>query len=160
MTDQNDKNANPGSNFPWSPQTQLVHGGTLRSEFGETSEALFATSGYAYKSAEQAAGRFTEEDPGFTYSRFDNPTVQMFEDRMKLLEGAEAARATATGMAAVTAALLSYLSAGDHIVAAKALFGSCRYVVENLCPRFGITTTLIDGTDNKAWEEAVQALPL
>lgn len=156
MTDQNDKTAAPDTSFAWSPQTQLVHGGTLRSEFGETSEALFATSGYAYKSAEQAAGRFTEEDPGFTYSRFDNPTVQMFEDRMKLLEGAEASRATATGMAAVTAALLSYLSAGDHIVAAKALFGSCRYVVEELCPRFGITTTLIDGTDNKAWEEAVQ----
>lgn len=156
MTDQNDKTTNSSASFPWSPQTQLVHGGTLRSEFGETSEALFATSGYAYKSAEQAAGRFTEEDPGFTYSRFDNPTVQMFEDRMKLLEGAEASRATATGMAAVTAALLSYLSAGDHIVAAKALFGSCRYVVEELCPRFGITTTLIDGTDNKAWEEAVQ----
>lgn len=162
MTDRNDKTPTPDTSFPpntsfsWSPQTQLVHGGTLRSEFGETSEALFATSGYAYKSAEQAAGRFTEEDPGFTYSRFDNPTVQMFEDRMKLLEGAEAARATATGMAAVTAALLSYLSAGDHIVAAKALFGSCRYVVEDLCPRFGITTTLIDGTDNKAWEEAVQ----
>lgn len=147
--DQNDQ-------INWSPQTQMVHGGTLRSEFGETSEAIFPTSGYAYKSAEQAAGRFTEEDPGFTYSRFDNPTVQMFEDRMKLLEGAEASRATATGMAAVTSALLSYLSAGDHIVAAKALFGSCRYVVETLCPRFGITTTLIDGTDNDAWAKACQ----
>lgn len=154
MSDQNDtKNQH---SFPWSARTEAVHGGTLRSQFNETSEAIFSTSGYAYESAEQAAGRFTEEDPGFTYSRFDNPTVSMFEDRMKLLEGAEAARATATGMAAVTAALLSYLSAGDHIVAAKALFGSCRYVVEDLCPRFGITTTLIDGTDNEAWAEAVQ----
>ncbi len=152
MSEQNNK----AQSFPWSAQTQMVHGGTLRSQFGETSEAIFMTSGYAYESAEQAAGRFTEEDPGFTYSRFDNPTVSMFEDRMALLEGAEAARATSTGMAAVTAALLSYLSAGDHIVAAKALFGSCRYVVEDLCPRFGITTTLIDGTDNAAWEQAVQ----
>lgn len=154
MSDQD--NEKDDHSFPWSPQTQAVHGGTLRSQFGETSEALFLTSGYAYDSAEQAAGRFTEEDPGFTYSRFDNPTVSMFEDRMKVLEGAEAARATATGMAAVTAALLSYLSVGDHIVAARALFGSCRYVVEELCPRFGITATLIDGTDNEAWAKAVQ----
>lgn len=142
--------------FEWSPQTQMVHGGTLRSQFNETSEAIFATSGYAYESAEQAAARFTEEEPGFTYSRFENPTVEMFEQRMAALEGAPAARATASGMAAVTAALLSYLSAGDHIVAAKALFGSCRYVVETLAPRFGITTTLIDGTDNEAWEKACQ----
>lgn len=154
MSEQDDKNNE--RSFPWSARTEAVHGGTLRSQFGETSEALFLTSGYAYDSAEQAAGRFTEEDPGFTYSRFDNPTVSMFEDRMKMLEGAEAARATATGMAAVTAALLSYLSVGDHIVAARALFGSCRYVVEELCPRFGITATLIDGTDNEAWAEAVQ----
>ena len=115
-----------------------MHGGTLRSQFGETSEALFLTQGFVYTSAEQAEARFKGEDPGFQYSRFANPTVAMFEERIRLLEGAEEARATATGMAAVNAALLCYLKAGDHIVAARALFGSCRYIVETLCPRFGI----------------------
>jgi O-succinylhomoserine sulfhydrylase len=156
MTDPKNQSDPTKRSFPWSDQTEMVHGGTLRSQFGETSEAIFPTSGYVYDSAEQAAARFTEEDKGFTYSRFENPTVEMFEQRMARLEGAEAARGTASGMAAVTAALLSYLSHGDHIVAAKALFGSCRYVVEDLCPRFGITTTLIDGTDNEAWERACQ----
>ena len=140
----------------WRPETRLVHGGTQRSQFGETSEALFLTQSYIYASAEQAEARFKDEDPGYIYSRFSNPTVAMFEERMRLLEGAEAARATATGMAAVTSALLSYLSAGDHIVAARALFGSCRYVVEDLCPRFGIACTLIDGRDVGAWEAAVK----
>lgn len=138
----------------WRPETQLVHGGTLRSEFGETSEALFLTQGYVYRSAEQAEARFKDEDPGFIYSRFSNPTVSMFEERMRLLEGAEAARATATGMAAVTSAILSCLRAGDHIVAARALFGSCRYVVEDLCPRFGIASTLVDGTRLDEWRRA------
>ena len=140
----------------WRPETQLVHGGTLRSGFGETSEALFLTQGYVYASAEQAEARFKDEDPGFIYSRFSNPTVQMFEERMRLLEGAEAARATATGMAAVTSAMLCYLKAGDHVVAARALFGSCRYVVEDLCPRFGIEATLIDGADLSAWAAAMR----
>ena len=140
----------------WRPETRLVHGGTQRSQFGETSEALYLTQSYIYASAEQAEARFKDEDPGYIYSRFSNPTVGMFEERMRLLEGAEAARATATGMAAVTSALLSYLSAGDHIVAARALFGSCRYVVEDLCPRFGIACTLIDGRDVGAWEAAVK----
>ena len=140
----------------WRPETNLVHGGTLRSGFGETSEALFLTQGYVYASAEQAEARFKDEDPGFIYSRFSNPTVAMFEERMRLLEGAEAARATATGMAAVTSAMLAYLKAGDHVVAARALFGSCRYVVEDLCPRFGITATLIDGTDLDAWRRAMR----
>jgi O-succinylhomoserine sulfhydrylase len=140
----------------WRPETRLVHGGTQRSSFGETSEALYLTQSYIYTSAEQAEARFKDEDPGYIYSRFSNPTVGMFEERMRLLEGAEAARATATGMAAVTSALLSYLSAGDHIVAARALFGSCRYVVEELCPRFGIACTLIDGRDVNAWEAAVK----
>jgi O-succinylhomoserine sulfhydrylase len=140
----------------WSPETQLVHGGTLRSQFGETSEALFLTQGFVYASAEQAEARFKNEDPGYQYSRFGNPTVSMFEERMRLLEGAEEARATATGMAAVTAALLGYLRAGDHIVAARAMFGSCRYVVEDLCPRFGISSTLVDGRDLENWREAAR----
>ncbi len=139
----------------WLPETQLVHGGTLRSPFGETSEALFLTQSYIYATAEQAEARFKDEDPGFIYSRFSNPTTAMLEERIRLLEGAEAARATATGMAAVTSALLSYLSAGDHIVAAKALFGSCRYVVEELCPRFGISSTLVDGSDLAQWKAAI-----
>lgn len=141
----------------WQPETRLVHGGTLRSPFGETSEALYLTQSYIYATAEQAEARFKDEDPGYIYSRFSNPTVAMFEERMRLLEGAEACRATATGMAAVTSALLSYLRTGDHIVAARALFGSCRYIVEELCPRFGIGCTLIDGRDTNAWETAVKS---
>jgi O-succinylhomoserine sulfhydrylase len=137
------------------PATQLVHGGTIRSEFGETSEAIFLTQGFVYESAEAAARRFSGEEPGYIYSRFSNPTIAMFEERMRLLEGAEAARATATGMAAVTAALLCQLRAGDHVVAAKALFGSCRYVVEDLLPRYGIGSTLVDGTDLNQWRKAV-----
>ncbi len=138
------------------PETLLVHGGTLRSQFGEMSEAVFLTQGYAYDSAEMAERRFTGEDPGFQYSRFSNPTVQMFEDRMKLLEGAEDARACATGMAAVTASVLGVMSAGQHIVAAKAMFGSCRYIIEDLCPRFGIEFTLVDGRDPDNWKKALK----
>jgi O-succinylhomoserine sulfhydrylase len=140
----------------WSPETRLVHGGTLRSAFAETSEALFLTQSYVYASAEQAEERFKSEAGGFIYSRYANPTVAMFEERTRLLEGAEAARATATGMAAVTSALLCFLKAGDHIVAARALFGSCRYVVEDLCPRFGIASTLVDGRDTNAWRNAMR----
>ena len=147
--------ASPSDPSLWLPETQLVHGGTMRSSFGETSEALYLTQGYIYASAEQAEARFKDEDPGFIYSRFANPTVAMLEERIRLLEGAEAARATATGMAAVTSALLSYLSAGDHVVAAKAMFASCRYVVEELCPRFGISCTLVDGADLAAWKKAI-----
>ena len=116
-----------------------MHGGSLRSQFAETSEALFLTQSYVYASAEQAEERFKNE-AGFIYSRYANPTVAMFEERMRLLEGAQAARATATGMAAVAASLLCFLKAGDHLVAARALFGSCRYVVEDLCPRYGIAS--------------------
>jgi O-succinylhomoserine sulfhydrylase len=140
----------------WAPETQLVHGGTLRSQFGETSEAIFLTQGFVYTSAEQAEARFKNEDPGFQYSRFANPTVSMLEDRLRLFEGAEVCRAMATGMAAVNAALLSYLRAGDHVIAARAMFGSCRYIVETLCPRFGITPTLIDGRDIAEWRKAVR----
>ncbi len=145
-----------GSNNQWGDATKLVHGGTIRSEFGETAEALFLTSGYVYDSAESAEARFKGDEEGYIYSRFLNPTIKMFEERMKLLEGAEDGRATATGMAAVTASMLCYLNAGDHVVSAKALFGSCRYVVEKLLPRFGVEVTLVDGRDLAAWKEAVQ----
>ncbi len=138
------------------PATQLVHGGSLRSAFDETSEALFLTQGYLYDTMEAAEARFKGDDPGFIYSRFSNPTVAMFEKRMAILEGAEAARATATGMAAVTAALMGQLKAGDHIVAARALFGSCLYVVEDLLPRFGVEATLVDGADLDQWRAAMR----
>lgn len=137
-------------------ETRLVHEGTLRSQFNETSEALFLTQGHVYDSAEECAARFAGESSGFLYARFSNPTVAMFERRMASLEGAEAARATATGMAAVTAALMGQLRAGDHVVAARALFGSCRYVIAELLPRFGVAATLVDGCDLAAWEAAVR----
>jgi O-succinylhomoserine sulfhydrylase len=136
--------------------TRLVHAGTMRSEFGETSEALFLTQGFVYDTAEAAEARFKGEEGGFIYSRFSNPTVSMFERRMAELEGAEAARATASGMAAVTASLMGQLRAGDHVVAAKALFGSCRYVIEELLPRFGVASTLVDGIDLDQWRKAVR----
>lgn len=140
----------------WNPETTLVHGGTLRSGFGETSEAMFLTQGYVYDTAEAAEARFKGEEPGFIYSRYANPTVDMFEKRMCALEGAEDARATASGMAAVSAALLCSLRAGDHVVAARALFGSCRWVVETLMPKYGIESTLVDGTDIANWEKAIR----
>jgi O-succinylhomoserine sulfhydrylase len=136
--------------------TLLVHGGGMRSSFGEMSEALFLTQGFAYDTMEAAEARFNGEDPGFIYSRFSNPTVAMFESRMALLEGAEAARATASGMAAVTAAMMGLVKAGDHVVAAKALFGSCRFIVEDLLPRFGVASTLVDGTSLDQWRAAAQ----
>ena len=141
---------------PLHPATQMVHGGTMRSAFGETSEALFLTQGFVYETMEAAEARFKGESPGFVYSRFSNPTVAMFEQRMALLERAEAARATATGMAAVTAALMSLVRAGDHVVAARALFGSCLYIVEDWLPRFGVTSTLVDGADLDQWRAAMQ----
>ncbi len=140
------------------PATRLVHGGTLRSDFGEMSEAIFLTQGFAYDTMEIAEARFKGEDPGFIYARFSNPTVAMFEKRMCLLEGkgAEDARATASGMAAVTAAVMGQVKAGDHIVAAKALFGSCRFIVEDLAPRYGVECTLVDGTDLDQWRAAMR----
>jgi O-succinylhomoserine sulfhydrylase len=140
----------------YRPETRLVHSGTLRSQFGETSEAIFLTQGFVYASAEECERRFKGEDPGFLYSRFSNPDVAMFERRMIELEGAEAARATATGMAAVTTAILAPLKAGDHVVASKAMFGSCRYVVEDLLPRYGIQSTLVDGLDLDQWKKAIR----
>lgn len=140
----------------WRPRTTLVHGATLRSQFGEMSESIFLTQGYVYESAESAEARFKGESPGFIYSRYANPTVDMFEKRMCALEGAEDARATASGMAAVATAILCSLKAGDHIVAARALFGSCRWVIDTLAPRYGIEATLVDGKDIANWEQAVR----
>ena len=142
--------------IPWHEATALVHGGTMRSQFGETSEAIFLNSGYVYETAEQAEARFKGDEEGFVYSRYENPTVAMFEARMCALEGAAAARGTSSGMAAVAASLLCHLKTGDHVVSARALFGSCRYIVEDLLPRLGISTTLIDGRDLAAWEAAVE----
>ena len=138
------------------PATLLVHGATTRSQFNEMSEALYLTQGFAYDTMEQAEARFTGKDPGHIYARYSNPTTAMFEERMALLEGAEAARATASGMAAVTAAVMGQVRAGDHVVAARALFGSCLYVIEELLPRFGVATTLVDGNDLDAWRSAMR----
>jgi len=138
------------------PATAMVHGGTTRSSFGETSEALFLTQGFVYPSAEAAEARFRGDEPGFIYSRYGNPTTRMFEERMMALEGAEDARATASGMAAVAAAMQCQVRAGDHVVAARALFGSCRYVVETVLERCGVACTLVDGRDLDAWRAAVR----
>jgi O-succinylhomoserine sulfhydrylase len=137
-------------------ETCLVQSGILRSPFGETSEALFLTQGYVYENSAQAEARFKGEDPGYQYSRFANPTVSMFEQRMAAFEGAQAARALSTGMAAVTVSLLGQLKAGDHVVASKAMFGSCRYVVEEFLPRYGIPSTLVNGTNLDEWKNAVR----
>ena len=140
----------------WRPQTALVRGGTTRSEHDETSEALYMTSGYVYGSAEEAAAAFSEENPRYIYSRYGNPTVSMFEERLRLLEGAEACRATSSGMAAVYAALVSSLKAGDRVVASRALFGSCHHIVANILPKFGIETVQVDGTDLDQWRDALK----
>jgi O-succinylhomoserine sulfhydrylase len=140
----------------YRPETRLVQSGTLRSQFGETSEALFLTQGFVYDTAEQCEARFTNKEPGYIYARYSNPTVSMFEVRMAEFEGAEAARATASGMAAVTTALVGQVRAGDHVVATKELFGSCRWVVEDFLPRFGVASTLVDGLDLDQWKKAVR----
>jgi cystathionine beta-lyase/cystathionine gamma-synthase len=145
-----------GSTKRYRPETKLVHAGALRSQFGETSEALFLTQGFIYDSAEQCEARFKGEDPGFLYSRFSNPNISMFERRMIELEGAEAARATATGMAAVTTAILAPLKAGDHVVAAKAMFGSCAMWWKICCrvtassPRWSTASTSTSGARDAA----------
>ncbi|MEM7506576.1 MAG: O-succinylhomoserine sulfhydrylase [Pseudomonadota bacterium] len=140
----------------WHTKTKLVHAGGTRSAHGETSEAIFLTQGFVYENAEAAEARFKGDDPGFVYARYGNPTVRMFEERIAALEGAEDAFATASGMAAVHAALMCQLRAGDHVVAARALFGSCLYIVETLCPRFGVDVTLVDGLDLDAWRSAMR----
>jgi O-succinylhomoserine sulfhydrylase len=141
-----------------APATMLVHGGTQRSQFKETSEAIFMNSGYSYPSSQYAEDLFLNKlpKPAHNYSRFANPTVDMFQDRMALLEGAEAARAFATGMSAVTNAVMSQVRAGDHIVASRALFGGCRYVVEDFMPRWGVNSTLVDGRDPENFAKAMQ----
>ncbi|KAA0972430.1 O-succinylhomoserine sulfhydrylase [Aureimonas fodinaquatilis] len=147
---------NPASRRPLRPATAMVHSGTVRSGFGEMSEAIFMTQGFAYDSAQAAEARFKGEEPGFIYSRYANPTTRMFEERMMQLEGAGDARATASGMAAVSAALQCAVQAGDHIVAARALFGSCTYVIQNVLGRAGVTATFVDGRNLDEWRAAVQ----
>ena len=141
----------------WNKRTKLVHGGTRRSQYNEVSEAIFLTQGFVYDTAEQAEARFLKvgEDE-FIYARYGNPTVAMFEDRIAMLEGTEDAFATASGMAAVNAALMSMLKAGDHVVAARALFGSCLYILEDILGRFGVEVTLVDGTDLGQWQAGLR----
>jgi O-succinylhomoserine sulfhydrylase len=140
----------------WEVETQAVRGGLMRTGFGEISEALFLTQSFAYDSAGAADKRFSGEEPGFIYQRFGNPTTQAFEERLALIEGAEACRATASGMAAVNLALTGLVRAGDHIVAGRALFGSCRWILAELMPRMGVETTFVDATDLNAWRNAVR----
>ncbi|MBR9762321.1 MAG: O-succinylhomoserine sulfhydrylase [Rhodobacteraceae bacterium] len=141
----------------FKPRTKLVHGGTRRSQYNEVSEAIFMTQGFVYESAEQAQARFEETGPDeFIYARYGNPTVAMFEDRIAQLEGAEAAFATASGMAAVNNALMASLKAGDHVVAARALFGSCLFILEKVLVRYGVELTLVDGTDLDQWKAAIR----
>lgn len=138
----------------WGPATRAIRGGTVRSEFGETAEALYLSSGFTYDAAGEAAARFAGEVAGHTYSRLQNPTVGMLEERLALLEGAEACRTMASGMAAMTAVVLSALSAGDHAIAARTMFGSCRWLFDHLLPRFGIETTIVAGPDPQEWAAA------
>ena len=141
----------------WNKRTQAVHGGIRRSQYNEVSEAIYLTQGFVYDTAEQAEARFLECGPDeFIYARYGNPTVSMFEQRIAALEGAEDAFATASGMAAVNGALTSMLKAGDHIVSAKALFGSCLYIVESILTRFGVDVTFVDGTDLEQWKAAIR----
>ncbi|EEE38445.1 O-succinylhomoserine sulfhydrylase [Rhodobacteraceae bacterium KLH11] len=141
----------------WNKRTQAVHGGIRRSQYNEVSEAIFLTQGFVYDNAEQAEARFIETGPDeFIYARYGNPTVSMFEQRIAALEGGEDAFATASGMAAVNGALASMLKAGDHVVSAKALFGSCLYILENILTRYGVEVTFVDGTDLAAWEAAIR----
>ncbi|SLN30379.1 O-succinylhomoserine sulfhydrylase [Roseovarius litorisediminis] len=142
----------------WNTRTKLVHGGTRRSQYNEVSEAIFLTQGFVYNTAEEAESRFLKSGPDeFIYARYGNPTVAMFEDRIAALEGAEDAFATASGMAAVSGALTSMLRAGDHVVAARALFGSCLYVLEEVLTRFGVEVSFVDGTDLAQWKAALRA---
>jgi len=141
----------------WNTRTKLVHAGTRRSQYGEVSEAIFLTQGFVYPTAQAAEARFVEcGDDEYIYARYANPTVSMFEDRIAALEGAEDAFATASGMAAVNGALFSQLKSGDHVVAAKALFGSCLFILENLLPQYGVEVTFVDGTDLDAWRAAMR----
>ena len=141
----------------WNKKTNLVHAGNRRSQFNEVSEAIFLTQSFVYETAEDAEKRFASDLPNddFIYTRYGNPTIAMFEDKIAAIEGAEAAFATASGMAAVNGALMSMLSAGDHVVAARALFGSCLYILENILPSFGVKVTFVDGTDINQWKKSI-----
>ena len=141
----------------WNKKTNLVHAGNRRSQFNEVSEAIFLTQSFVYETAEDAEKRFASDLPNddFIYTRYGNPTIAMFEDKIAAIEGAEAAFATASGMAAVNGALMSMLSAGDHVVAARALFGSCLYILENILPSFGVRVTFVDGTDINQWKKSI-----
>jgi len=143
----------------WRPRTVATRGGLMRSQFEETGEALFMTSGYVYQTAEEAEAAFAGDGLRFVYSRYANPTVSMFEERLRLIEGAEACRATASGMAAVFASLACFLKAGDRVVASRALFGSCLHILQQILPRYGVETVLVDGRDLKAWEKALAKAP-
>jgi O-succinylhomoserine sulfhydrylase len=153
MSDREDPKEDPNA---WAPATRLIRGGMARTGYGEIAEPIFLTQSFAYDSAEAADRRFSGEEPGFIYARYGNPTVKMFEDRLALLEGAEACRSFASGMAAVNTALTGLLKAGDHMVASRALFGSCRWIIGTLLPRFGVETTFVDGTDLNAWRAAIR----
>lgn len=150
------KRSTAGGVKDWRQQTRLVRGGLARSGFEETAEAIYMTSGYVYQSAEEAEAAFKGELTRFVYSRYANPTVSMFEERLRLLEGAETCRGTASGMAAVFAALVCQLKAGDRVVASRALFGSCHYIIAEILPRYGIDSVLIDGRDLAAWQAALE----
>lgn len=139
----------------WQEQTRLIHNGTMRSQYGETSEAIYMNSGFCYENAEVAESRFNGEAPGFVYSRYSNPNLAMLEQRLADLEGAEACNVMASGMAAVFAAIMCQVKAGDRVVASRALFSSCHYILGQILPRFGIDVVLIDGTDITAWETAL-----
>ncbi|HAE95539.1 MAG TPA: O-succinylhomoserine sulfhydrylase [Hyphomonas atlantica] len=151
MADAPGENAKKG----WKPATQAVRGGLMRSEHGEISEALYLTSGYSYDSAEQAMRRMAGEEDGFVYSRYGSPTCEMLQQRLALIEGAETCRVAASGMGAISTAILAPLKAGDRVVAATALFGSCRWIIANQMPKFGIETVFVDGADLEAWEREI-----
>ncbi len=155
MTSDDGPKRDPRSAETWRQATRLVRGGLARSAFGETSEAVFLNSGFVYDSAEEAEARFKGEAEGFVYSRYGNPTVRMFEERLAALEGAEACFATASGMAAVFASMMCFLKAGDRVVAGRALFGSCHHIITQILPRIGIETRLVDGPDLEQWREAL-----
>ena len=145
-------------NKNWGKRTKLVHAGTRRSQYGEVSEAIFLTQGFVYETAQDAEARFIKAgEDEFIYARYGNPTVRMFEERMAALEGCEDAFATASGMAAVNSALMSIVSAGDHVVSSRALFGSCLYILEDVLPRFGVEVTFVDGRDLVAWKAAIRS---
>ena len=144
--------SNDPGDGPVDPQTDLVRGGQMRSPFAETAEALYLTSGFVYGDAEEAEAAFQGERPRYVYSRYANPTVAMFEERLRLLEGAPACRAAASGMAAVFASMMSQLKAGDRVVASRVLFGSCQYIIAEILPRFGIEVAFVDGADPGQWE--------